>query len=321
MLASKRLVTIFSLISVGFASPLWAATEESSASESKVKIEDVKKEKNDIDSEITNARMRAESGSKDKLSVSTSLGFSMGSVEDPFGATRPDIYGNPENDERPEIGGDLGVRYRFNKNDSMTVGVGFGILTPLQGDIDGDPNKSQAQLSNPNIGYSRVYKLGEFQTVSSADLTIATTQKWKENKMAAGTSLGQNMLTTFADNKLTLGTSVDFTYYFYEDGVQAPTAKGVDNRSAYRMGIYPYAEYAFTDKYSLRTVFGYMNFRHKRGRTDKSLLNMDKTPSYQSIGLGMAVTRDVYLYPNVQFLPEDLATDKTNVAISATINL
>jgi hypothetical protein len=42
---------------------------------------------------------------------------------------------------------------------------------------------------------------------------------------------------------------------------------------------------------------------------------------YQSAGLGISVTRDIYLYPNVQFIPEDVRSDRTNVGVSANINL
>ena len=41
---------------------------------------------------------------------------------------------------------------------------------------------------------------------------------------------------------------------------------------------------------------------------------------YQSMGIGMAVTRDIYLYPNVQFLPLDMRSDLTNVGMSANIS-
>jgi hypothetical protein len=39
------------------------------------------------------------------------------------------------------------------------------------------------------------------------------------------------------------------------------------------------------------------------------------------MGIGYSVTRDIYLYPNLQFAPEQISAQHTNVAINATINL
>jgi hypothetical protein len=37
--------------------------------------------------------------------------------------------------------------------------------------------------------------------------------------------------------------------------------------------------------------------------------------------VGYSVTRDIFLYPNIQFLPNQVASDMTNVGIQATINV
>ena len=41
----------------------------------------------------------------------------------------------------------------------------------------------------------------------------------------------------------------------------------------------------------------------------------------QSLGIGIKVIRDVFLYPNVTFIPYDIRSDRTNVGLSANINL
>jgi hypothetical protein len=42
---------------------------------------------------------------------------------------------------------------------------------------------------------------------------------------------------------------------------------------------------------------------------------------YQSIGVGIAVTRDIYVYPNVQLVPDHIASNFTNFAVATTINM
>ena len=36
---------------------------------------------------------------------------------------------------------------------------------------------------------------------------------------------------------------------------------------------------------------------------------------------GVKVTRDIFLYPNVQFVPDQLRSKQTNVALSTNINM
>jgi len=40
-----------------------------------------------------------------------------------------------------------------------------------------------------------------------------------------------------------------------------------------------------------------------------------------STGIGISLGRDVFLYPNIQFIPTDIRSDRTNVAMSANVNL
>jgi len=47
----------------------------------------------------------------------------------------------------------------------------------------------------------------------------------------------------------------------------------------------------------------------------------EKLKVYQSVGLGISVTRDIFLYPNIQFIPSDIRSDRTNIAMSASINI
>src|SRR5690606_13721252 len=124
----------------------------------------------------------------------------------------------------------------------------------------------------------------------------------------------------------TVGSSVAMSYNFYESDPGAQTegdtqtsAYGGDRRTAWTAAIYPYAEYSFNDTFSARTVFGYFNWKHLYG--DDNRYRLLQTFVYQSVGVGVSVTRDIYLYPNIQFVPDNIRNDFTNVALSATINM
>ena len=307
------------------------AQEEASPAaegETKLKIEAAADKKNtvdgDIDQEITNARMRAESGSKSKFSLSSTLSYTGGSIQKPLGQRRPNLAGTPEIQVNTSANIGLDGRYRWTKNDSFTVGVDAGLYTPFQGDVNGAEN--QLNIFDPNVAYSRVGKVGALQTVFTVGASAGTSQESRNIDNLGGLVTSYNMLHSF-QNGLTVGTSAQVGYNFYESdpgavtkgGTRRPGYYGGDRRTEYALGVFPYAEYAFSDKLSARTVFGYFNWRHLYG--DDNRYRLLQTYVYQSIGVGIAVTRDLYLYPNIQFLPGDVRDDFTNVALSATINM
>jgi hypothetical protein len=90
-----------------------------------------------------------------------------------------------------------------------------------------------------------------------------------------------------------------------------------DARDDYGVGAYPFVEYVFSDTYQFRTLVG---FEASHYRSDEAFtFKQDKV--YQSMGIGIVPEKGIWIYPNVQWLPEDIRADKTNVGISATINV
>ncbi len=310
----------------------WAqASQETEKSEgqSSVKIEEVAGSKNmvdgDIDQEITNARMRAESGSKSKLSLSASVGYTGGSISRAFGKERPNIKAN-EPGQQVRTSADLGLdaRYRWSKNDSLTLGTSMGMMTPFQGDTDA--NENQVNVFDPVVGYNRVGKIGSMQTNSGISLGLGTSNESQSIKKNADLGLSVTGLHAF-QNGLSTGISISLGYSLFANeaggNTKAETAVpgyyGGDLRTQWYLGVYPFAEYEFNDTFSARTVFGYFNWRHLYG--DNNNLRLLQLYVYQSVGIGISLTRDIYLYPNIQFLPDNLRSDLTNVAMSATLNL
>jgi len=303
----------------------YAAEETNTAGESTMKVEDASGKKNtvdgNIDEEITNARMRAESGSKSKWSLSSSLGYTGGSVSRPFGKDRPNIVG--EVGQQTRTSGDIGLdaRYRWSKTQSLTVGTLFGLMTPFHGDMD--KNENQMNVFDPSMNYNLVGKVGEFQTNGYIGVSAGTSQESKGIDRQGRATISGTALRAF-QNGLTMGLSADLTYSKYDTdpGANADVASasyGGDQRTEWNLGLYPFMEYTINDMLSARTVFGYFNWQHLYGDTNRYRLL--QTYVYQSIGVGISVARDIYLYPNVQFVPDNIRSDFTNVAMSATLNI
>jgi hypothetical protein len=309
-----------------FSLSAFAQDNQASEGETKIKLEDASGNKNkvsgDIDQEITNARMRAESGSKSKWSLSASMAYTGGTFSRPFATERPDLASEPGNQDVTSLDAGIDVRYRWSKSDSLTLGTSMGLNTPFQGDVDADNN--QLTIYDPSIAYNRVGKIGALQTQGSIAVSAGTSQWSQSIDRVASYGLSYTFLHGF-ENGWTTGLSFGLGLNQYDNGAGKNTryAKagyyGGDKRSDYSLGIYPFAEYAFNDTYSFRTVFGYFNWKHLYG--DSHTTRLLQQYVYQSVGVGLSVTRDIYLYPNVQFVPDNIRSDFTNVALSATLNV
>lgn len=310
-----------------FSSGVYAAEEKKTDGQSTIKIEDATDKKNkvdgDVDQEVTNQRMRAESGSKSKFSLSTSIGYRGGAISRPFGAERPNLAGTPgiETVSAAQIG--LDARYRWTKNQSVTLGTMFGMITPFQGDVDQSSKNNQINVYDPALGYKLVGKLGPLQTSGGITYYRGTSNQSKATDMTQAVGLSVSVLKAW-ENRLTTGVAFSAGYNDYssrpgENRANRRASYGKDARDDWSLGIFPFAEYQITDTFSARTVFGYFNWKHMYGDTER--FRLLQTYVYQSLGVGISITRDIYLYPNIQFVPDNIRGDFTNVALSANINV
>ena len=309
------------------------ASLNKAANTSTSKIEDLKKptEKlKDIDEEITDARMRATLGSKSRWSFKSSLSYSGGSVQEPLSSVRPAYRTSSTDEAMAYLSGDVGVNVRVGDRDSISFGTGLAINDPLHGDITkpaidkregaGDETLPRYEISTPYIGWSRGYKALGSQMISSVTYSHYTDSDSSKKSLLGSVSFSQTILANFGTSKWNGGVSVSGGKTLYTGDItdakwKARQAKGY-SRSDINVGLFPFLQYSFNDTYSFRTVFGYFQF-YKYEANDRYV----QIEPYQSVGMGLSITRDIYLYPNVQFTPKDIRADRTNVALSANINL
>ena len=297
-----------------------------SANTSTVKVTDVQKKDEqvgDLDTEITNAKMRAESGSKSKWSISMDMTYNGGNLEDPLGRVRPNFAGISSQDNSAAFALDFAVAYRLSKSDSLRLGSGLTILTPLQNTSQETFNENSARksyVSNPYFSWSRSFRAWDLQQSVSASTSWETRPAYTDAGYQAGASLGWTVLGEIPNTNWQPGLSLSLDYTFFKDGADAAdTLSNVEGgRTDYTIGLYPFVEYAFNDMFSFRTVFRPAVFDHYRNDNADAFYHNMWT---QSVGLGVAITRDIYLYPNFQFAPEYMRADTTNVGMNATLNV
>ena len=320
------LKSILLILPLVFSAPMVAMAEGETSERNALKIEEVTEQRNkvpgDIDSDILNAKLRADSGSKSKFSLSATALYSGGTVSSPFGSERPNIKGTPDRQTLSSLGGGLNGRYRWTKNESVTAGTTYGIMTPFQGQVS--DGTQQFNIFDPNIAYNRVGTLGSMQTTLAVTYAYGTSNESINIDQTNQYSASMNTMYAF-QNKVSLGSGMSLNYndFTSSPGKNKTALKkgfyGNDTRVAWQVNIFPQAEYRFNSTFSARTLFGYFNWKHLYG--DPNSGRLLQTYVYQSIGIGISVTRDIYLYPNVQFLPDNFRSQYTNASMAATLNL
>jgi hypothetical protein len=277
----------------------------------------------DIDAEITNAKMRAESGSKSTWSIKANINYDGGNLEAPFGPNRPNYAGISSQDNNTDISGTVAVAYRWKKADTFRAGTGVLLVTPFQNtweDVENSRGVRKSNIYNPYLEYSKAMKLRGYQNIFDMSFTYYSRSAYQDAGYVGYYDVNHTALYKIEKSGWELGLNGDINYTFFKDAaVPSDTLQNSETgRSDYTIALYPFGEYAFNDRYSFRTVFRFLTFDHYRSDPGATLVRELYT---QSLGLGIAVTRDIYLYPNMQFAPEHFSAGLTNVGLSTTINI
>jgi hypothetical protein len=329
----KLLLT--SLIAVLASAQVYAQDTDTTGGETSAKAKDVKPAdavpktgEVDADEVITNRKLRAETGSKNKYSFSAALSYSGGTVKDPGSETRPNITGALGTQQAVNLRGTLGGKYKINSLNSLALDVGVGIDKPFHSDDKSFGDRSYAD--NPSLTYQVLSKFGGVQSVTQIGVQAYTSDFYRQWGYMSGLSLSQIGVYDFGGSKFSLGANLALGSNYFnkqttaltqvktKSGATAMTSVG-DQQGDYSAGIYPFAEYVINDTFNVRTISGLWVYDHSRMESD--FWTWSKNLIYQSVGVGISITRDIYLYPNVQFMPENIKDERTNVAINANINL
>lgn len=306
-----------------------AAVNNSQATETSAKISDVapktveKKEgEADVDEVITNRKLRAETGSKSLFSFSAALSYSGGSVNAPLSNVRPNIAASTYVPIDPSLSGTVGMKYKLSALQSLSADVGVSTYSPLHGG-HGKSFVERTTVANPSLTYQVVYQAAGIQNVTAITGALTTNEKYRQIGDAGGIGFSQTAIYDFGGSNFSAGLAFDTGYTIFDKDsgtIETPNGPAAirDMQADYYFGFYPFAEYVFTDSLNLRTVFRPFTFEHARWTPFGDVVRNLNT---QSIGLGISVSRDIYLYPNVQFVFDDVRSERTNVGLSANINI
>jgi hypothetical protein len=301
------LMLMIFLASVSVSMTAWSQDGKSSLSlpegSSTLKETELKppSQREDIDQEITNARLRAQHGAKSLWSVKSSLTYVGGSVKEPLSNKRPALSPGTSVESDVKLTGHLALNYRATDHDSLNAGFGFAWLTP---GYSGEKGQSE----DPYLGYSRAFRTARLQNIVSFEVMKYTAASAVNSGRNANAYLNYTLLSNLGDSRWQLGGVTVYHRDFFTRDEDLPQDC---------ISLIPFTEYALTDKLSFRTSFNVLSYYNTQDAPSTFTYN----DALQSLGLGISITRDIYLYPSVQWVWQDIRSDKTNVALQAFVNL
>lgn len=278
----------------------------------------------EADQVITNRRLRASEGSLSKWSIATFWNYSGGSLNDPTDPERPNIVGGGNVQTLQALSGEVGVKYRLTKLDSLTASTGLFMTTPFHSEIDAnselkeafDKNSQKLNVQDPSLKFAHLDNLWGIQSISSVTGKLITNNQLSDREFRSELTLSQNFMKDVGATGFSYGAAI--IGYFYDFNSKVTDTPAFEANTERLIGLYPQAEYVINDTFNVRTVFGWQVFEQLRGTPTDTYR---KRKVYQSVGLGISVTRDIFLYPNIQYIPSNIRDDVTNIAMSANINL
>jgi hypothetical protein len=296
------------------------------AAEKKVeKKETVKAEKkvDKADELITNRRFRASNGSLSNFSFNTQISYNGGSLDKPFSADRPNISSAGDVTSVAGIVGTINGSYRINKLNRINVGTGVQMLAPFNDSIDTDSadaeeefkdNRGVLDVSNPYASYTHMNKFFGVQTIATAGLTQYTASRDTNLGYQNDVNFALNTMYAVGKTGFSFGALALYTKFFFEDDTY--TDKQKKSQADIVWGFLPQAEYIINDTFNIRTIIRTNWYQNTTFDQDFS-----QRPITQSVGLGISVNRDVFLYPNIQFAHSNLQAGITNIGFTANINM
>lgn len=299
-----------------------AHAEEANRTETKVKVK--KEKKTDAaDQAITNRRFRAQNGSLSDFSLNTALTYNAGSIDRPFDAARPNIEGAANRAKVAGIVGSFRGSYRINKLNRLNVGAGLQMLAPFNDTIETrdanaqaqfDENQGELDVANPFLNYTHMNNFYGVQTILAAGLTQYTAGVNTNDGYAQAISFSANTMYNFGGSPFSVGALFVYDRNLFDDNDPNLAARQMETV----FGMLPQAEYVINDTFNLRTIVRSNWYQNTRAmRSDQYF----SRPVTQSVGLGISVNRDIFLYPNIQFAWDNAQANNTNVGFTANINM
>jgi hypothetical protein len=257
--------------------------------------------------EITDAKLKAENGSLSRFSLAATLSYYGPTVGDLGAADQPNPDGTAGQYET-SLGGSLGARWRLNPRMSFSAGTGIKAIHPFHGMERFDTN-------NPYLNFNLSDRIGEVQMRNSVGASIVTVPVYTKLGETAAFNYDNSLVYNLGLSGFAIGFDTSISYFVYNRGYEPKDSKSA---ALYNVAVYPNLKYNISDKLSVNTSVNFSAY-NPRIRANQSVL-LNRTIS-ERLGLGYAYTRDIYISPYVNFFPSNLSDDGTTINFSTVFSV
>lgn len=289
------------------------------------KVDSAAKEKTDKEDQlITNRNMRSLTGSLSTWSFASTWNYQGGDINKPIGSSRPNVTGSKDVALVQNLSGKIAANYRLTDVDRLTLGIGLQMASPFSSKPDSKFSESgrkefkrtQGELdaSNPELVYRRTMKPFGVQSILTATSTYYTQDALVDRGLQNKNEVTLNSLYDFGGSRFSAGGVLQAAFFTHNKDDEALQA----GQPQHEFYILPITEYEINDLMNWRAVYRYYWYQQSRAQKSSEWTTLEPTIS---TGIGFSITRDIFIYPNIQFNPEDVRADRTNLGLSANINL
>ena len=256
------------------------ASVETSTSAKTPKMERQTGSTQDLDIEVTDNKLRASSGAKSRYSSSFYLVYSGGSFSDPVGENRPNV--RDDKIQNPvSLSGNVGLRYRIDKNRSLFAATGFYQARPFH---SREPDQ-ELEVSTPQLMFNRTFAFDQWQISSSYQLYLVTQALMREFGQVATLGYSLSTVNQLGGTHFHGRLSLNLWGTVYDKHDKSLRALQED----YGLSLSPTLQYNYRARYNFYTSLSLFSYSHVRSESD---FNFEKRPITQTVGAGIAVFRD-----------------------------
>lgn len=300
-----------------FLSLAFACITSFAAEENRLSAPLLNQKKFEEDRRITDIELKAEAGSLSRYSLKADLNYAGPPVNDLSNPEMP----NPDNrarNNKTSLSGYVGLRVRLTQQDGLNVSTGVRWFAPYQSlageDVQLRPGEKTFDTASPQVAYDHTSRFGNLQFRTAAK-TAVTTDAFYRKRGQLGQIGGEEFLKyTLGQSRWIVGMLFDASLFLFDRRY----ADGDGRVSNYNLNLIPSLEFKVRDSFNLKTSLA-QTFANARMFGDWA--KWERQQLTQRVGLGWAITRDVYVNPFLNYYVEHPALDTTQVSLSTVFSI
>lgn len=256
--------------------------------------------------EITDAKLKADAGSLSRFSLKFNLTYTGPTMGDLSAPDQPNPDGSVGSFQTA-LGGSMGLRYRLNSKSSVGVSTGIKAIHPFHG-------AERTDMSNPALTYDYSMRVWDMQMKNAPGLVYRTIPEFKRIGQYGMIYDNHSIVYDLGPNGFSVGVDMAAGYFLYDKEYETKDGKA----PRYTLEFNPNVKYNFSDKLSFVTSSN-LAFWNPRARTDNfALLNKSIN---QKVGMGWAAARDVYINPYFTFYPAYMTWESVTMNVSTIFSV